>query len=198
MKLSKILLVLIVCSIPPINGLVRPGFVPLNYAAYSKTINYIVKKTLGDSSILKEKALDDSGILKKITVAVIAAIVMIGDEFTNTDVAVKIKRVATVHNINLDNEANIVKDYLEDYAWENYPAKGKYWASSRCGYRGGFTVTDDGKNLVLSACGSSINLNKCIRRCGGIDIELKLFVSEGGTLKCPDECLPGKFSWLHH
>jgi len=182
-KLSKILLVLIVCSIPPINGTVTP--VTLNYSAYSKTINYIVKKTLGDSSILKEKALDDSGILKKITVAVIAAIVMIGDEFTNADVAYEIKRVATVHNINLDDEATIVEDYLQDYAWENYPAGGNSWRKSDCakgGYSVGISDGGKGKNLQLNACGSNIFLNKCKRKCGGI-------WNDHGTLRCPGGCL---------
>ena len=110
MKLSKILLVLIVCSIPSIKGIVTP--VTLNNTNYSKTIEYIVKKTLGDSGISKE--------ITDLVFIAIAAIGVIDGEFTNADVANEIKRVAaTYHNINLDDEATIVEDYLQDYAWEN-------------------------------------------------------------------------------
>ena len=170
MKLSKILLVLIVCSIPPINGTVTLS----SYADYSKTIKYIVKKTLGDS-----------GISENITDVVIKAIKLIDGKFTNADVAVEIKRVATVHNINLDDEATIVEDYLQDYAWENYPAGGNSWRKSDCakgGYSVGISDGGKGKNLQLNACGSNIFLNKCKRKCGGI-------WNDHGTLRCPGGCL---------
>ena len=169
MKLSKILLVLIVCSIPPINGTVT-----LNNSDYSKTIEYIVKKTLGDS-----------GISKKITEAVfiaIAAIGVIDGEFTNADVAYEIKRVATIHNINLDDEATTVQKYLQDYAWENYPAGGSSWVDSCSNYSVGISDGGKGKNLQLNACGSNIFLNKCKRKCGGI-------WNDHGTLRCPGGCL---------
>jgi len=169
-KLSKILLVLIVCSIPPINGTVT-----LNNSDYSKTIKYIVKKTLGDSGISKE--------ITDLVFIAIAAIGVIDGEFTNADVANEIKRVATYHDIKLDDEATIVEDYLQDYAWENYPAGGNSWRKSDCA-KGGHSVgiSDDGKNLVLRACNSSIKLNKCKRRCGGI-------WNDHGTLRCPGGCL---------
>jgi len=150
-KLSKILLVLIVCSIPPINGTVT-----LNNSDYSKTIKYIVKKTLGDSGISKE--------ITDLVFIAIAAIGVIDGEFTNADVANEIKRVAaTYHNINLDDEATIVEDYLQDYAWENYPAGGNSWvdsASCKGGYSVGISDGGKGKNLQLNACGSNIFLNK--------------------------------------
>ena len=169
MKLSKILLVLIVCSIPPINGTVT-----LNNSDYSKTIKYIVKKTLGDSGISKE--------ITDLVFIAIAAIGVIDGEFTNADVANEIKRVATYHDIKLDDEATIVEDYLQDYAWENYPAGGNSWVDSCSNYSVGISDGGKGKNLQLNACGSNIFLNKCKRKCGGI-------YNDHGTLRCPNECL---------